>query len=85
MRRKAQILRDSFQSNSSIVDRVVRLSNSEHEVHYIGVNWSHHTFANQDFTVVGADWPRWPGTRRTPPDPTSAARPLSTVTARYSC
>jgi len=36
------------------VDRVVRLSNSEYEVHYIGVNWSRHTFANQDFTVVGA-------------------------------
>jgi hypothetical protein len=38
-----------------IVDRVVRLSNGEYEVHYIGVNWPHHIFVNQDFTVVGAD------------------------------
>jgi hypothetical protein len=38
-----------------IVDRVVQLSNGEYEVHYIGVNWRHHIFVNQDFTVVGAD------------------------------
>jgi membrane-bound inhibitor of C-type lysozyme len=38
-----------------IVDRVVRLSNGEYEVHYIGVNWPHHIFVNQDFKVVGAD------------------------------
>jgi hypothetical protein len=38
-----------------IVDRVVQLSNGEYEVHYIGVNWPHHIFVNQDFTVVGAD------------------------------
>jgi hypothetical protein len=38
-----------------IVDRVVRLSNGEYEVHYIGVNWPHHIFINQDFRVVGAD------------------------------
>jgi hypothetical protein len=38
-----------------IVDRVVQLSNGEYEVHYIGVNWPHHVFVNQDFTVVGAD------------------------------
>jgi hypothetical protein len=25
------------------------------EVHYIGVNWPHHIFINQSFTVVGAD------------------------------
>jgi len=37
-----------------IVDRVVKLSNSEYEVHYIGVNWPHHVFVNQDFKVVGA-------------------------------
>jgi len=37
-----------------VVDRVVRLSNGEYEVHYIGVNWPHHIFVNQDFTVVGA-------------------------------
>jgi hypothetical protein len=38
-----------------IVDRVVLLSNGEYEVHYIGVNWPHHIFVNQDFQVVGAD------------------------------
>jgi hypothetical protein len=38
-----------------IVDRVVKLSNGEYEVHYIGVNWPHHIFVNQDFTVAGAD------------------------------
>jgi len=38
-----------------IVDRVVQLSNGEFEVHYIGVNWPHHIFVNQDFTVVGAN------------------------------
>ena len=38
-----------------IVDRVVKLSNGEYEVHYIGVNWPHHVFVNQDFKVIGAD------------------------------
>jgi hypothetical protein len=38
-----------------VVDRVVQLSNGEYEVHYIGVNWPHHIFVNQDFKVVGAD------------------------------
>jgi hypothetical protein len=38
-----------------VVDRVVKLSNGEYEVHYIGVNWPHHIFVNQDFTVVGGD------------------------------
>jgi Domain of unknown function (DUF5666) len=38
-----------------VVDRVVQLSNGEYEVHNIGVNWPHHVFVNQDFTVVGAD------------------------------
>jgi hypothetical protein len=38
-----------------VVDRVVQLSNGEYEVHYIGVNWPHHVFVNQDFTVLGAD------------------------------
>jgi hypothetical protein len=37
-----------------VVDRVVRLSNGEYEVHYIGVNWPHHLFVDQDFKVVGA-------------------------------
>ena len=39
----------------AIVDRVVKLSNGEYEVHYIGVNWPHHVFVDQDFKVVGAD------------------------------
>ena len=38
-----------------IVDRVVKLSNGEYEVHYIGVNWPHHIFVNQNFKVAGAD------------------------------
>jgi Domain of unknown function (DUF5666) len=38
-----------------IVDRVVRLSNGEYEVHYIGVNWPHHIFVSSNFKVLGAD------------------------------
>jgi hypothetical protein len=38
-----------------IVDRVVRLSTGEYEVHNIGVNWPHHIFVNQDFKVLGAE------------------------------
>ena len=38
-----------------IVDRVVKLSNGEYEVHNIGVNWPHHIFVNQEFKVVGAE------------------------------
>jgi hypothetical protein len=38
-----------------IVDRVVKLSNDEYEVHNIGVNWPHHIFVNQAFKVVGAN------------------------------
>jgi hypothetical protein len=38
-----------------IVDRVVKLSNGEYEVHNIGVNWPHHVFVNQAFNVVGAN------------------------------
>jgi hypothetical protein len=38
-----------------VVNRVVKLSNGEYEVHNIGVNWPHHIFVNQAFTVVGAD------------------------------
>ena len=38
-----------------LVDRVVKLANGEYEVHYIGVNWPHHVFVNQDFKVIGAD------------------------------
>ncbi len=37
-----------------IVDRVVQLPGGEYEVHYIGVNWPHHIFVNQNFKVVGA-------------------------------
>jgi hypothetical protein len=38
-----------------VVDRVVKLSNGEYEVHNIGVNWPHHIFVNQTFKVVGAE------------------------------
>ena len=38
-----------------VVDRVVKLSNGEYEVHNIGVNWPHHIFVNKSFEVVGAN------------------------------
>ena len=38
-----------------VVDRVVKLSNGEYEVHNIGVNWPHHIFVNKTFKVVGAN------------------------------
>ena len=38
-----------------VVDRVVKLSNGEYEVHNIGVNWPHHIFVSQAFKVVGAN------------------------------
>ncbi|HEX4401778.1 MAG TPA: hypothetical protein VHZ98_10660 [Galbitalea sp.] len=37
-----------------VVDRVVKLSDGEYEVHYIGVNWPHHVFVTTAYTVVGA-------------------------------
>jgi hypothetical protein len=44
-----------FAYPGGVVDRVVKLSDGEYEVHYIGVNWPHHIFVNQDFKVVGAN------------------------------
>jgi hypothetical protein len=38
-----------------VVDRVVKLSNGEYNVHIIGISWPHHVFVNQDFKVVGAE------------------------------
>jgi hypothetical protein len=38
-----------------VVDRVVELGSGDYEVHYIGVNWPHHIFVNQDFQVIGAN------------------------------
>jgi hypothetical protein len=38
-----------------VVDRVVKLSNGDYEVHDIGVNWPHHIFVNSDFKVIGAN------------------------------
>jgi hypothetical protein len=38
-----------------VVDRVVKLSNGEYEVHNIGVNWPHHIFVSSSFKVVGAN------------------------------
>jgi hypothetical protein len=38
-----------------VVDRVVKLTDGEYEVHNIGVSWPHHVFVNQEFTVVGAN------------------------------
>ena len=41
--------------SGGIVDRVVKLSNGEYEVHNIGVNWPHHIFVNRNFKVIGAN------------------------------
>jgi hypothetical protein len=41
--------------HGGIVDRVVKLSNGDYSVHYIGVNWPHHIFVDQDFNVIGAE------------------------------
>jgi hypothetical protein len=38
-----------------VVDRVVRLSNGEYEVHCIGINWPHHIFVTSKYKVVGAN------------------------------
>jgi hypothetical protein len=38
-----------------VVDRVVKLSNGEYEVHNIGVNWPHHIFVSASFKVVGGN------------------------------
>jgi hypothetical protein len=38
-----------------IVDRVVKLSNGEYNVHCIGINWPHHVFVSDAFRVVGAE------------------------------
>jgi hypothetical protein len=38
-----------------MIDRVVKLSDGQYEVHNIGVNWPHHIFVSQDFKVLGAD------------------------------
>jgi hypothetical protein len=38
-----------------VVDRVVKLSNGEYEVHNIGVSWPHHVFVSQGFKVLGAN------------------------------
>jgi hypothetical protein len=36
------------------INRVVRLSDGEYNVHVIGVNWPHHIFVGKTFKVVGA-------------------------------
>ncbi len=38
-----------------IVDRVVKLSNGEYEVHNIGVSWPHHIFVSNTLKVLGAN------------------------------
>jgi hypothetical protein len=38
-----------------IVDRVVKLSDGDYNVHFIGVNWPHHVFLNSNFQVIGAE------------------------------
>ncbi|TVT25036.1 hypothetical protein LWP59_25315 [Amycolatopsis acidiphila] len=36
-----------------VVDRVVRLSDGEYEVHNISINWPHHVFVSAGFKVLG--------------------------------
>ena len=38
-----------------IVDRIVKLSDGDYNVHYIGLNWPHHVFVSQDFKAIGAE------------------------------
>jgi hypothetical protein len=38
-----------------IINRVVRLSNGDYNVHVIGVNWPHHVFVSKTFKVMGAE------------------------------
>ncbi|MCW2967567.1 MAG: hypothetical protein JWM71_1339 [Solirubrobacteraceae bacterium] len=38
-----------------VVDRVVKLSNGEYEVHNIGVSWPHHIFVTKSYKVAGAN------------------------------
>jgi hypothetical protein len=38
-----------------VVDRVVKLSDGDYNVHFIGVNWPHHVFLNSTFKVIGAE------------------------------
>jgi hypothetical protein len=38
-----------------IVDRVVKLSDGDYNVHFISVNWPHHVFLNASFQVIGAE------------------------------
>jgi hypothetical protein len=38
-----------------VVDRVALLGSGDYNVHFIGVNWPHHVFVDQSFTVVGAE------------------------------
>src|SRR5437016_2731813 len=37
------------------INRVVLLSNGDYNVHLIGVNWPHHVFVSNDFSVIGAE------------------------------
>jgi hypothetical protein len=37
------------------INRVVRLSDGEYNVHVIGVNWPHHVFVSKHYKVVGAE------------------------------
>ena len=55
-----------------IVDRVVKLSNGEYNVHYIGVNWPHHVF--ESATLQGGRCPLTRVIRRGNRDPRSRHR-----------
>jgi hypothetical protein len=38
-----------------VINRVAKLDSGQYNMHYVGVNWPHHIFVDQDFKVVGAN------------------------------
>ncbi|MDB5460897.1 MAG: hypothetical protein JWO72_2638, partial [Caulobacteraceae bacterium] len=40
---------------AGVVNRVVKLSDGNYEVHHVGVSWPHHIFVSKDFKYLGAN------------------------------
>jgi hypothetical protein len=55
-----------------VVDRVVKLSDGEYNVHYIGVNWPHHVFESSSFNLSAPS--------KSPPDSVIPSRVAGTTT-----
>lgn len=41
--------------NCGTINRVVRVSGGDYNVHIIAVNWPHHVFLSKNFKVIGAE------------------------------